>query len=196
MSMLDFRLLFDRITNYVQVDDETDCYVWTGTVNDRGYPVITVRGRTLGVHRLVYGWAVDIPQGHHVHHRCRNRRCIFVGHMEVLAQQDHVREHPKPIGVPRAARPIRLGRQRSFGAVCNVCGGKRKQLRSGRWFCAPCNQEYERQRTANKPIVLWCGECGGRRSQMKNGRWDCMACRHTRSLKAYEERQRRLAGYL
>ena len=134
MALADFCKVFDRITAKVVVDEDTDCYVWTGAVNSRGYPCFGLRGKVVTVR--IGGTCpapdgrVDIPEGHQVHHRCRNKRCVSVAHLEELSVLDHAHEHgyTPPPGGPQAA-------------PCGVCGSLRKQKKDGRWDCPACHRK-------------------------------------------------------
>jgi hypothetical protein len=75
-----------------------DCILWTGRMHAAGYGVDRVPssgwrakdGRDVLAHRLAWERANGpIPEGLQVHHRCENRRCINVEHMELLGVREH-----------------------------------------------------------------------------------------------------------
>ena len=106
-----------------KVEHVGDCWLWTGALNSKGYPSFGFKGRSVSGHRLILGMGIDIPEGHQVHHRCENKRCVNPLHLEALASTDHAHEH----------HPV--------GARCGVCGSQRKQKRDGRWMCPPCHRK-------------------------------------------------------
>ena len=56
-----------------------------------GYGVDSVVGI---VHRYVYETLVGpIPEGHHLHHECRNRACVRPSHLTPLTPADHAQVH-------------------------------------------------------------------------------------------------------
>lgn len=64
------------------LDMETGCLLWLGTLDHDGYGVIQEGRRQYRVHRLVWERANGpIPQGVRVLHRCDVRRCYHLGHL-------------------------------------------------------------------------------------------------------------------
>jgi hypothetical protein len=68
---------------------ETPCLVWTGTIDSKGYGVITIAGRQRKVHRLVYEAVIGpMPRrdgdGKAIvsDHLCRNRACANPEHID------------------------------------------------------------------------------------------------------------------
>jgi hypothetical protein len=79
--------LRDRLANYTVTG--SGCHEWNGPRNLDGYGMLTVmlpvgkRQRT--VHRLAWKAAHgEIPHGKQVRHRCGNRACINVEHLELV----------------------------------------------------------------------------------------------------------------
>lgn len=62
------------------------CWLWTGPLYD-GYGRIK-RGRTIWpVHRMAWVMAGgEIPEGMQIDHKCRNRACVRVSHLQVVTQ--------------------------------------------------------------------------------------------------------------
>jgi predicted nucleic acid-binding Zn ribbon protein len=70
-----------------KIDPETGCWNWLKAVLKTGYP----SGRP---YRLYYeATHGPIPKGWHIHHTCRNPRCLNPGHLEAIEQMAHVIEH-------------------------------------------------------------------------------------------------------
>jgi hypothetical protein len=73
-----------------RVDDETDCWIWQRAVSNTGYGLGHRDGKMGMAHRLSYeDHKGPIPEGHQVHHRCRNRLCVNPDHLEALTQVEH-----------------------------------------------------------------------------------------------------------
>lgn len=84
---------------WTQVDKTGDCWLWTGTLNWKGYGRFWAFGKTQGVHRVVYRLANpgrDIT-GVQIDHTCHNadpscpadrtcvhRRCVNPDHLEAV----------------------------------------------------------------------------------------------------------------
>jgi hypothetical protein len=78
---------------HIEVDRgyETPCHIWTGRRFASGYG--RLRTHELA-HRVAYVSAYGpIPDGHHVHHRCKQRDCIRPEHLMACTIPEHKREH-------------------------------------------------------------------------------------------------------
>lgn len=97
--------IWARVLDRVEVTD-SGCWLWTGTVNSRGYGCVGAgkRSRTVLVHRVaVLVRDGDIPDGmtvdHTCHHsdvctlanECPHRRCVNPEHLAVVTIGDNTR---------------------------------------------------------------------------------------------------------
>jgi hypothetical protein len=63
----------------------SDCVRWHGHIKANGYGQAHVNRRPVYAHRLAWERANGpIPDGAQVHHRCGNRACVNVAHLELL----------------------------------------------------------------------------------------------------------------
>lgn len=78
---------------YAKTRTEGACLVWTCARNGKGYGQIRVaRKRLVQVHRLALEWSQGpLSAGSEVNHRCRNRACVRVDHLELLTKAEHMR---------------------------------------------------------------------------------------------------------
>lgn len=61
----------------IPADVLTDCWVWTGSTNGRGYGTFKVGPRVLHAHRIAYELVHgSIAQGFHVRHACDWPSCV------------------------------------------------------------------------------------------------------------------------
>lgn len=69
-------------------------WVWTGAKDQDGYGMISVDGRPLRVHRVIYAlvYGVSIPADLEVTHSCDTPSCCWPGHLFLQTHQDNVRE--------------------------------------------------------------------------------------------------------
>lgn len=70
---------------------ESGCWLWTGTVNPRGYGRIKLDGGSIAAHRFIYAhMRREIPEGRQLDHLCRVRCCVNPDHLEVVDQRTNV----------------------------------------------------------------------------------------------------------
>ena len=77
----------------VQVDPVYGCWIWTGSLDDRGYAwVWTGYRQRAWAHRHV--WETErgpIPAGKELDHLCRRRACVRPEHAEPVTQRENKR---------------------------------------------------------------------------------------------------------
>lgn len=71
---------------------ESDCLIWTGAVNTKGYPCVWVDGVSQLAHRLAYEDVHGaIADDMTIDHTCRVRNCVNVEHLEVVTNAENNR---------------------------------------------------------------------------------------------------------
>lgn len=79
-----------------RVEPETGCVVYVDppTGSEYEYRWLRHNGKPTHAHRIVWEKANGpIPDGYHVHHRCENKACINLEHLELLEAGEHSRLH-------------------------------------------------------------------------------------------------------
>lgn len=78
---------------------EHGCWVWTGYVDKKtGYARFNYPGRSILAHRTSYElFKGPIPDGLHIDHLCRNRRCVNPDHLEAVAQTTNTHRGLSPL---------------------------------------------------------------------------------------------------
>lgn len=67
-----------------------DCMEWSGALSEGGYGQIRINGKTLYLHRVMWVAAHgEIPEGQMVRHKCDNRKCYRLDHLELGTAQDN-----------------------------------------------------------------------------------------------------------
>lgn len=75
------------------IDVETGCWNWNKWMLN-GYGIISVAGTGQRACRVYYEAANGpIPEGHHVHHKCKNPACVNPDHLEMLSAREHFLHH-------------------------------------------------------------------------------------------------------
>lgn len=124
-------------TFWSKVDKTGDCWLWTGTRNQKGYGRAELGGRRTGAHRVAWlRSGRDIPEGMQLDHLCRNRACVNPGHLEVVNNRTNVlRGHTLPaLNIQKThcvnghAYSVENTRYRKDGSrLCRVCVAARWQ---------------------------------------------------------------------
>lgn len=82
------------------------CRNWSGPSN-KGRGIVQIEGQRW----IVYRWLWEqihgpIPKGFHLHHKCENRRCVNIEHLECLSSSDHAAIHTTVPDPPRQFVPF------------------------------------------------------------------------------------------
>lgn len=78
-------------------DISQDCILGKGKPSHYGYARVSIHNKLYFAHRLAYEQVFgEIPEGIHIHHKCDNKMCINVNHLEALSPEEHRRIHTHP----------------------------------------------------------------------------------------------------
>jgi hypothetical protein len=81
----------DRFAEKVALT-ESGCFEWIASLNNTGYGTFAIGGgRSTVAHRWSYEYHVGpIPDGLHLDHLCRNRRCVNPDHLEPVTISENL----------------------------------------------------------------------------------------------------------
>src|SRR5215471_16965763 len=69
---------------------DNGCLFYTHNKKKNGYSLVSYDDRMEPVHRVVYFLSGQtIPPGHDIHHKCHNKPCIEIAHLEALSRSQH-----------------------------------------------------------------------------------------------------------
>ena len=90
-----FLLLRERFYQRIELSEDSDCWLWTASLNGGakggGYGQIRFQGQTYLAHRLSYMIAHgDIPEGLSVLHTCDVSHCVNPKHLFLGTQTDNL----------------------------------------------------------------------------------------------------------
>ena len=74
----------------IEPEPNTGCWLWTGTLNGRGYGLIKFDGRNIYAHRYVFERLVGpIPPGLELDHLCKVHCCVNPTHLEPTTHREN-----------------------------------------------------------------------------------------------------------
>jgi hypothetical protein len=101
------RSIADRVA--ARTVERDGCRIWTGFVDERGYPRMSAGSTVDGTRRMrrvhVVLWSELFgppPEGHDVHHGCEDKRCVR--HLELVEHGAHSRLHDNAAKAREARR--------------------------------------------------------------------------------------------
>ena len=91
----------ERFWPKVNFDSGGDCWIWTASINPKGYGQFRVgtkpdgRAVVIHAHRFAYMDTVgSIPEGMELDHLCRVRACVNPMHLEPVTTRENQRRSP------------------------------------------------------------------------------------------------------
>lgn len=127
-----------------------DCWLFAGMINAYGYgrlwdPELKVSNTA---HRVLYKmWVGEIPEGYHVDHLCRVRRCINPDHLEPVTIRDNLLRGNGAGARNKAKRFCKYGHE--------FAGDNVQYLKEGRLrICIACRRTKDRRKYWKKQQAL------------------------------------------
>ncbi len=73
---------------WAKVNKTDGCWLWTGSLTNKGYGSFSYKGHTVQSHRYAHELLVGlVPEGLEVDHLCRNRACMNPAHLEAVTHR-------------------------------------------------------------------------------------------------------------
>ncbi len=115
---------------------ENGCWIWTSTLNNKGYARLFVNRKPILMHRWAYVfYKGTIPKGTELDHLCRVPRCVNPDHLEPVTHREnilrgnapaaiHARVTHCPEGHPYSEANTYI-RKKNGSRNCRICKTKR-----------------------------------------------------------------------
>lgn len=112
----------------VRVDPESDCWLWLGALDRKGYGHSSLMLPTRIAHRVSYeAFVGTIPDGLQLDHLCRVRRCVNPAHLDPVTLRENLRRGAESRTACRKGHPYAV-----FGVYQRPEGGR---------ACVQCRRE-------------------------------------------------------
>lgn len=192
-----------RFQAKIKIDEETSCWLWTGTILSTGYGTLAIGSsadatRTMAyVHRLAYRHFVGpIPDRKHIHHVCEVRRCANPFHLQAVTSKEHQAIHAKPLvakcGNGHRYTPENLGVRRGGARYCRQCAREAVQRSHERIrYACKYGHEFTPENTIHKSGRRYCRAC---RAQNGTNTLNRTRCRRGHALTNSNVRVRKRKG--
>lgn len=132
---------------WAKVNEQDECWVWTGAILRNGYGYFGVtKGRCIVAHRFAYMSMIgEIPEGLDLDHLCRNRACVNPYHLQPVTRRVNLRRGIGP----------QVSRERLGGRTHCIRGHEFTELNTyrapnGTRKCRECYRVADRERKRAK----------------------------------------------
>lgn len=92
MTPKDLVRFFSKV-NVPTIGEELDyvnCWNWATRLNKDGYGLFTIKAKNKMSHRIIYEhYKGEIPDGYVVHHKCYNKRCVNMFHLDMITHAEN-----------------------------------------------------------------------------------------------------------
>lgn len=79
-----------RLLAKIERSPESDCWLWTGRLDEHGYGAFNYKGKPRGAHRIAYALMTSqVAEDLEVDHRCRVRPCVNPRHLEPVTGEEN-----------------------------------------------------------------------------------------------------------
>ena len=146
------RPLHDRLVEKVAFPEDpeafwTGCWLWTGALNNKGYPTSWDGTKAAYAHRLSFSlWRGPIPDGLTIDHLCFTPRCINPLHLDACTHAENV-ERSRVAGRQAQAHWARKKTHCKHGHPFDLLNTR---WVDGRRHCRACRKEIDRRNQAKR----------------------------------------------
>jgi len=81
----------ERLMEKIEINEITGCWIFTGSINNKGYGQINVNGKLMYSHRLAYELFVGtLDPNLTIDHLCRVTDCCNSDHLEQVSMRENI----------------------------------------------------------------------------------------------------------
>lgn len=136
-----------------ETDNEPYCWEWKGYCGRKGYGIVGIGKRQFQAHRIAYEMLIaSFPPHLHLHHLCRNTRCVRPAHLQLISAEEHSRIRPYAYD-PEALGPRTSSRTHCIHGHLLDASNLRIRPRGDR-MCLTCHREQTRARRGKLKLRL------------------------------------------
>lgn len=136
-----------RVFWKIDVNKETGCWEWNAHLSEKGYGRFSWANRGEAAHRVLYAWLVEpllrrpwkvkckhVPQ---LDHLCKNPRCVYPGHLELVSPRVNSLRSESPMA--QNARKTHCPKGHKLPDSPNTCLDSKPQRQ-----CRECQRQFMR----------------------------------------------------
>lgn len=114
------------------INQKTGCWEWTEVVHPTGYGMINVKGKSIYAHRYFYILKVGlIPPNYELHHKCNNKLCVNIEHLEIVNHKQNMLEFTKQLTHCKQGHLLSIENcytNKKGWRICKICMNCRNQV--------------------------------------------------------------------
>ena len=149
----------ERLRRHIVHEDHgyiSPCWIWTGSLNEKGYGRIGIARKHARTHRVAYElFVAPIPGGMHIDHLCRVRSCCNPDHLEPVTLAENNRRSAPFNPVMRKGPNCKRGHPftpentmpTTGGRTCRICRdlpeARARRAERQRIYMKSYNQKYK-----------------------------------------------------
>jgi hypothetical protein len=146
LSTKDLIRIFSQVATHDDLwFNDSPCWIWCGSRNERGYGWLSYQNRQERTHRIVYAWTVGpIPRGRNngeLDHLCKRPSCCNPLHLEHVSTQ---------VNILRSASPTAVNSRKTHCVRGHALAPRHSKGKSER-YCPTCAHDLARDRRIANP---------------------------------------------
>lgn len=136
--------VLDKFFKKIDITPDSECLLWVGWNNGRGYGKIRINGRQCLAHRVIWEHSEGkIPDGMAIDHTCRNRACVNTAHLRLVTWGQNAVENSTGLSA--------ANKQKTHCHKGHLFDEENTYLLHGARLCRRCHCDNQTRWLANNP---------------------------------------------